>query len=34
MLKPYLNGVTDIKFVRLEAMRIRAKSIEKHPFSL
>lgn len=34
MLKPYLGGVTDIKFVRLEAMRIRAKSIEKRPFSL
>ncbi len=34
MLKPYLDGVTDLKFVRLEAMRIRAKSIEKRPFSL
>ena len=34
MLKPYLDGVTDLKFVRLEAMRIRAKSIENRPFSL
>ena len=27
MLKPYLNGVTDIKFVRLEAMRMKLKQI-------
>lgn len=27
MLKPYLGGVTDIKFVRLEAMRMKLKQI-------
>ena len=27
MLKPYLDGVTDLKFVRLEAMRMKLKQI-------
>ena len=27
MLKPYLEGVTDLNFVRLEAMRIKLKEI-------